>query len=169
MSPRRPSITLVVAVASNGVIGRDGQLPWRLPADLAHFKETTMGKPIVMGRRTRESIGRPLPGRDNIVITRQKDYVAEGCRVVHSLPEALRAAGDVEEVMIIGGAGLYEEALPLARRIEMTRVHGEVQGDTRFPWLNTSEWEEVRRVEREADKDNAWALSFVTLERRVAG
>ena len=166
MKERRPLITLVVAVASNGVIGRDGNLPWHLPADLAHFKTTTMGKPILMGRRTWESLGRPLPGRDNIVITRQKDYVAEGCQVVHSLPEALRAAGDVEEVMIIGGAGLYEEALPLARRIEMTRVHGEIPGDTRFPWLNQSEWEEVGRVEREADEDNAWPLSFVNLERR---
>jgi len=156
-----------VAVASNGVIGRDGELPWRLPADLAHFKETTMGKPIVMGRRTWESIGRPLPGRDNIVITRRSDYVAEGCQVVHSLPEALRAAGEAEEVMIIGGAGLYEEALPLARRIEMTRVHGEIPGDTCFPWLNQLDWEEVRREEREADDDNAWPLSFITLERRT--
>lgn len=167
MSTRRPSITLVVAVASNGVIGRDGGLPWHLPADLAHFREITMGKPVLMGRRTWESIGRPLPGRDNFVITRRSDYAAEGCRVMHSLPSALRAAGEVEEVMIIGGAGLYEEALPLARRIEMTRVHGEVPGDARFPSLDGSEWEEVRRVEREVDEDNAWALSFVTLERRV--
>jgi dihydrofolate reductase len=154
-----------VAVASNGVIGRDGDLPWHLPADLAHFKKTTMGKPILMGRRTWESIGRVLPGRNNIVITHQRSYVAAGCQVVHSLPEALRAAGDAEEIMIIGGAGLYEEALPLARRIHMTRVHADIEGDTRFPWLNQSEWDEVSRVECEADEQNFCSLSFLTLER----
>lgn len=167
MKTRRPSITLVVAVASNGVIGRDGRLPWHLPADLARFKKLTMGKAILMGRRTWESIGRPLPGRGNIVITRNRDYVAEGCRVAHSLRSALRAAGDVEEVMVIGGAGLYEEVLPLAGRIEMTRVHADIAGDTRFPWINQSEWTEVNREEREADERNAWPLSFVTLERSL--
>lgn len=166
MTNERPIITLVVAVASNGIIGRDGRLPWQLPADLARFKKLTMGKAVLMGRRTWESIGRPLPGRDNIVITRQKDYVAQGCQVAHSLGSALRTASDAEEIMIIGGAGLYEEALPLAGRIEMTRVHGEIPGDTRFPWFNQSEWQEVRRIEREADQDNAWPISFITLERR---
>lgn len=168
MTRRRPRITLVVAVAANGVIGRDGDLPWHLPADLAHFKRITMGKCIIMGRRTWESIGQALPGRTNIVVSRDPEYRAEGCTLAHSLPEALRAAGDVSEVMVIGGARLYEETLPLAQRIHVTRVHADFEGDTFFPRLNESEWQEVGREERAADDRNSCAMSFVTLERRDA-
>jgi dihydrofolate reductase len=118
-------LTLIVAAAENDVIGRDGDLPWHLPADLRHFKRVTMGKPILMGRRTHESIGRALPGRVNIVITRQPDYRAAGCRIAHSLDEALRLAATdgAAEALVIGGAALYAEALPHADRILMTRIH----------------------------------------------
>ena len=127
-------LTAIVAVADNGVIGRDGQLPWHLPADLAHFKHRTMGRPIVMGRRTWESIGRPLPGRLNVVLSTRSDFAPEGAVVASSLDEAL-ALPDVaaaDEVMIIGGARLFEEALPRCDELELTRVHADFEGDTHF-------------------------------------
>ena len=162
-------LTIVVAVADNGVIGQKNKLPWHLPADLRHFKSTTMGKPILMGRKTHESIGRPLPGRLNIVLTTQPDYLAEGCRVVHSIDEAIELVegegGD--EVMVIGGAKLYEEALPRADRIQLTRVHADFAGDTWFPELEASDWMEIASEQRQADTDNAYACTFVTLERRI--
>ncbi len=159
-------LSLIVAVAENGVIGRDGALPWRLPGDMAFFKATTMGKPIVMGRKTWESLGRPLPGRENIVITRDTSYLAEGAVVVNGLDAALEHAGDVPEIMIIGGAQIYEAALPIVRRIYLTRVHASPSGDTFFPDLNWEGWEEVAREDHEAEGDTP-AFSFVTLERRV--
>jgi len=141
--------SLVVAMARNRVIGRDNQLPWRLPADLAYFKRVTMGHPIIMGRRTYESIGRPLPGRLNIVVSRNPQFSAPGCTVVPSLAEAWRAAGDAEEVCVIGGTSIFAEALPAADRIHLTEVEAEVPGDTWFPEFDRGEWTE-REVERHA-------------------
>jgi len=159
-------ISLIVAASANNVIGVNGDLPWRLSADLRRFKELTMGKPIIMGRKTWESIGRPLPGRHNIVITRQADYVAEGCTVVPSTEAAIDAAGDVEEVMIIGGSHIYNAFLPQAERIYLTRVHAEVDGDTWFPDLPESEW--IQRVagEHAADAENVHACTFLDITKR---
>lgn len=160
-------ISVIVAMAANRVIGHENRLPWHLPADLKHFKATTLGKPVVMGRRTWESIGRPLPGRTNIVITRDTAYTAEGCVVVHSLDEGIRAAGEAAEVMIIGGAGLYRQALPLADTLYLTLIHGEFAGDTHFPEWRQDAWRETGRVDHEPDENNSHAYSFITLERVV--
>jgi dihydrofolate reductase len=162
-------LTLVVAAAENNVIGRDGDLPWRLPADLAHFKSVTMGLPIVMGRRTWESIGRPLPGRENIVVSRNPAYVAEGARLVGSLEKAVehaRSAG-APELMVIGGAGLYAAALPVADRILLTRVHADIAGDTLMPSMDPEDWEIAEVRERPADDRNPHRLSFMELRRRA--
>jgi dihydrofolate reductase len=163
-----PRVTLVVAAAANGVIGRDGALPWRLPDDLKRFKALTLGKPILMGRCTFESIGRPLPGRLNIVITRNADFIAPpGVVVVTGLHAALEAAGDAPEVMVIGGAEIYALALPIASRVHLTRVHADVVGDTRFPALDPQDWATVAAEERPADAAHSAALSFLELERRT--
>jgi len=159
-------ISLIAAVTDNGVIGRGGGMPWHLPADLAHFKRTTQGKPIVMGRKTFEAIGRPLPGRRNIVVSRRSGFAPAGVETAGSLADALALAGDAEEVMVIGGGELYREALPLARRLYLTRIHAAIEGDTRFPELDPADWRETGREERPADERNDHALSFVTLERR---
>jgi dihydrofolate reductase len=161
-----PVVTLVVAAATGGVIGHDGRMPWHLPADLAHFKRVTMGKPIVMGRKTYASIGRALPGRLNVVVTRDRAFRADGVAVAHSLDDALAACGEAAEVMVIGGGEIYAAALPLASRIHLTEVHATVEGDTRFPALNPAEWQEVARATRPADERTVHPLSFVTLERR---
>lgn len=163
--PRAPRITLVVAMDDSGVIGRGGGLPWRLPNDLKFFKRITMGKPILMGRRTHESIGRPLPGRDNLVLTRDPTYAAEGCRVVHDLDEALAAAEGAGELMVIGGAEVYKRCLPLADRIWLTRVHGRFEGDTHMPALDPADWHETWRETHPADDKNPYPHSFVLLER----
>jgi len=163
--PVPPRLVLVVAATDAGVIGRDGTLPWRLPADLARFKAMTLGKPILMGRRTYDSIGRPLPGRTNIVLTRSPEWRADGVEVVHSPAEAIARAGDAPELMVIGGAELYRLALPLAQRIELTQVHADVPGDTFLPPLDPQAWREVAREDRAPDERNALAMSFVTLER----
>ena len=160
-------ISLVVAMAANRVIGRDNGLPWHLPADLQHFKAITLGKPVLMGRKTWESLGRPLPGRTNIVITRDAGYVAGGCVMAHSLEEAVRAAGEAAEVMVIGGAQLYRQALPLADTLYLTLVHAEFQGDTRFPAWQPKEWRETARIDHAADDRNPHAYSFITLERQA--
>ena len=150
----------------NGLIGKENQLPWHLPADLKHFKRVTMGKPIVMGRKTFESIGKPLPGRVNIVLTRRDTYQMPGCIVVSSLDNAIEAAGPVKEVMIIGGATLYGEALPRADRIYLTQVQAELEGDTWFPPLDESHWEVVQQAEHKADKNNPYGYVFKTLDRK---
>jgi len=161
--------SLVVAMARNRVIGRDNALPWRLPADLAYFKRVTMGHPIVMGRRTYESIGKALPGRLNIVVSRNPEFRAPGCTVVDSLDEAWRAAGDAPEVCVIGGTSLFAEALPVADRIHLTEVDAEVPGDTWFPEFDRGEWTE-REVERHArDERHAHPFRIVVLERKSAG
>lgn len=140
-------VSIVVAAAANNVIGKDGALPWRLPEDLKHFKRLTMGKPVVMGRLTHESIGRPLPGRRNIVITRQPGYTAEGCEVVASPAAALDAAADAGEIMVIGGGTIYRELLPLVERVYLTRVRTRPEGDVFFPVLREDEWQLVEREE----------------------
>jgi len=162
---RGPILALVAAVADNGVIGRDNRLPWHLPADLSHFKRLTLGRPILMGRRTWESLPGRLPQRRHIVLTRDTDYQAEGCTVVRSLDEAMAAAGPADELLIVGGAALYAEALPRADRLYLTRVHARVEGDTRFPSWNPADWIEVDRVEHPADGRNPLSMTFLTLER----
>ena len=162
-------ISIVVAASTNNVIGRNGQLPWRLPDDLRHFKAVTMGKPIVMGRLTWESIGRPLPGRQNIVITRNPDYVAEDCDVVTSPAAALGVAGEVDEVMIIGGGRIYEMFLPQARRLYLTRVQAEIDGDTFFPAIvegdGDRDWRLASREVHAADDANEFGFEFRVYER----
>ena len=158
-------ISLIVAMDRRGVIGVNGALPWRLSDDLKHFKAITMDKPIIMGRKTHESIGRPLPGRENIVITRQKDYRAAGCTVFHGIETALKACANHAEVMVMGGASLYEELLPRAARIYLTRVEAEVAGDTWFPQFDDSAWNEVERRDCQADERNEYPYSFLILER----
>ena len=168
-----PSITIVVAMAENRVIGRDGGLPWRLPADMARFRALTMGKPIVMGRRTHESIGRALDGRRNIVVTRHPGYRAPGCAVARSFDAALDVALDAvrdsasgaAEIAVIGGASVYERALPVADRIHLTLVHASIEGDVRFPEFEPGTWREVAREERGADERNRYDLSFIELAR----
>jgi dihydrofolate reductase len=153
-------------MARNRVIGRDNQLPWHLPADLKHFKSLTLGKPILMGRKTFESIGRPLPSRTNIILTRASSYAADGCLVAHSVEEALSLAGGVEEVMVIGGAQLYEALLERADRIYLTEVLEDFQGDARFPLLQPGAWQELSREEHPADEANPHPYRFSVLERR---
>jgi len=162
-------ITLVVARAANGVIGRDGGLPWHLREDLQHFKRLTVGKPVVMGRKTFESIGKPLPGRHNIVVTRQADWRADGVTTAPNLAEAIVAAGldprtRAPEIMVIGGGEIYAQALPLAGCIQLTEVHADVAGDTRFPALDPAQWRETARADHAAANGQP-AFSFVTLER----
>ena len=158
-------ISMVVAMDTNGVIGRDNELPWHLPADLQHFKRTTMGKPILMGRKTHESIGRPLPGRTNIVITRGSGYRAEGCVVVNSIDAALEAAGEQDEIMVIGGAEFYRQVLPRTDTIYLTRIHEAFDGDTCFPELNVADWREVERSDHASDSKNPHDYSFIRLDR----
>ena len=162
----KPRISIIVAMDQNGLIGNDNKLPWYLPADLKHFKHTTMGKPIIMGRKTFESIGKPLPGRVNIVLTRSTGYQAQGCIVTSSLDDAIEAAGTVDEVMIIGGATLYKEALAQVDRIYLTHVRAQLNGDTWFPSLDESEWVETQRVEHSADQSNPYDYTFRILDRR---
>jgi len=163
-------ISLVAAVARNGCIGKDGQLPWRLPADLQHFKRTTLGKPVIMGRKTWDSIGRPLPGRLNIVLTRDAAFRAEGAETAHTLEQALRIAQDsgAEETCIIGGEAVYREALPIADTLHLTEVDAEVEGDAWFPELDFSSFEETSREDRAPDEKNEYAMAFVVLERNAA-
>lgn len=149
----------------NHAIGVDGDLPWRLPADLKRFKAITMGKPIVMGRLTWESIGRPLPGRHNIILTRQKDFSCEGCDVVCSPAAALQAAGNADEIMIIGGAQIYDLFLPKAQRIYLTRVHCDVAGDAYFTELDAKDWELVNSQHYSADDINEFAFDIQLYER----
>ena len=159
-------VSLVVAMARNRVIGRDNALPWRLPADLAHFRKVTMGHPIVMGRRTFESIGRALPGRNNIVITHNREYAAHGCIVVNSLDEAWKVAGNAEEVCVIGGTTLFDETLFLADVIHLTEVGADVEGDTFFPEFDRGEWSEKEIARHPADERNAYPLRILELTRK---
>ena len=159
-------ISIVVAASANNVIGVNGQLPWRLPEDLQHFKQITMGKPMIMGRATFESIGRALPGRQSIVLSRQTGFEAEGCDVVTTVEDAIKAAGDAEEVMIIGGGEIYRQFLPQADRIYLTRVQAEVDGDTLFPEIELDEWEVVAVEEYPAGDERELGFEIETLDRR---
>lgn len=157
--------TLIAAVARNQAIGKDNRLPWRLKADLAHFKATTLGHVIVMGRKTWESLGRPLPGRTHRVITRDPSYQAEGAEIFHSLEDAL-AVPEGQALFVIGGAEIYRQALPLAGRLILTEVHADIDGDAFFPVLEAARFVEVAREEHPADADNQYPYAFVTYARR---
>jgi dihydrofolate reductase len=159
------TMALIAAMAQNRVIGRNNQLPWRLSADLKHFKALTMGKPIVMGRRTHESIGRPLPGRQNIVVTRDPDYSAQGCTVVHSISQALDAAGPEAEVMIMGGAELYRQTIGQADQLYLTLVQADIEGDVWFPEIDPGQWHEIERQRHLADEHNEYDYDFIVMQR----
>jgi dihydrofolate reductase len=164
-------LSLIVAASENGCIGRDGDLPWRLPEDLKRFKQVTMGKPIIMGRKTYESIGRPLPGRTNIVVTRQPGYAAPGCEVAGSLADALDAARatGTDEVFIIGGASLYADALSQADTLYLTRVHAAVEGDVYLPPVPWETFELSASEAHPADERHAHAFTFETWRRSTPG
>ena len=159
-------ISLIVAKDLDGVIGKENALPWQLPADLKNFRKITWGKPVILGRKTFESIGKPLPGRTNIVLTRNPQFEAEGCLMARSLEEALDHASSAEEVVVIGGAAIYAAFLPRVERIYLTEVQGHFPGDTHFPALDRSEWRETERHEQLADAKNPHAFHFLVLERR---
>lgn len=163
-------ISIIAALDKNRLIGSTKGLPWYLPADLVHFKKVTLGKPVIMGRRTHETIGKPLPERKNIVLTRDEDFRAPGCIVVHSTEEALRKAAEHPpaggEIMIIGGGQIYKEFLPLTDRMYLTLIDHEFTGDVYFPEFDWNEWREVKREEHEPDSKNPYKYTFVTLERK---
>jgi dihydrofolate reductase len=161
-----PQISLVVAMDEDRLIGVDGGLPWKLSNDLKHFKRVTLGKTVLMGRKTWASLGRPLPERENWVLTRDGSFKPAGARVFGKLDDALREAGD-RELMVIGGAELYRQTLPIAHRIFLTRVHAQLRGDTHFPEIDAAAWREIARDDHAADDRHAHAYSFITLERRV--
>jgi dihydrofolate reductase len=166
-------LAIIVAAAQNGVIGRNNALPWHLSEDLKYFKRMTMGKPIVMGRKTFESIGRPLPGRTNIVITRNETYSAEGVKVVAALEDALALAENialidgVDEAVVIGGAEIYATAIPVASRLYLTEVHADVEGDAFLPDIDWSQWREISRERHVAREPNPFDYSFVVYERAL--
>lgn len=165
------TIALIVAASQNNVIGRNNQLPWYLPGDLQYFKAMTLGKPVIMGRKTFDSIGKPLPGRDNIVISRQANYGAEGIKWVSSLEQAIALGENINlingaaEVMIIGGAQIYAESLDIADRVYLTRVHRQVEGDAYFPALDADVWHEIAREDMAAKEPNPFDFSYLVLER----
>jgi dihydrofolate reductase len=160
------SLSIIVALSENHVIGSGNQLPWKLSADLKRVKALTMGHHLIMGRKTYESIGRPLPGRTNVIITRNGSYAPEGCVVVNSLAAALELAKEDSEAFVFGGGEIFREALPLVNKIYLTKVHCVIDGDTHFPELTSSEWIELDREEFKADEKNEYDYSFVTLQRK---
>jgi dihydrofolate reductase len=160
-----PVISIIAAVGEGGVIGKDNALPWRLPADLAWFKAKTLGKPVIMGRETCESLGRPLPGRTNIVVSRSWRSAREGFLLARSPEAALALAGNVPEVMILGGAQIFAAFLPRANRFYLTEVKHRFEGDTFFPEIDRSQWVERFREDRAPDERNAWPMTFMVLER----
>lgn len=157
------TISLIVAVAANGVIGANNRMPWHLPSDLRRFRELTWGKPIVMGRRTHEAIGRPLPGRENLILTHDRNWSATGCRTVHSIEEATGWTVDAE-LMVVGGAEIYRQFFPLSRRIYLTEIHQDFPGDIRFPAFDRSNYTETVRQEL-IDQASGLAYRFVILDR----
>jgi len=161
-------ISLIVAASENNVIGRDNSLPWDLPDDLQFFREKTEGHPIILGRKNYESIGRPLPNRTNIIVSRQEGLEIEGCTVFTSIEEAIDWAKQIddEEIFVIGGGQIYQITLPLADRIYLTRVHEEIEGDVLFPELSEDEWEEVECTEHPKDDRHEYAFSFITYDRK---
>ena len=168
---RQPRIAYVVAMDNNRLIGRDNDLPWRLPDDMRWFREQTMGKPCIMGRKTYDSLPvrfRPLPGRLNIVVTRNPDYEAPGAVIVHSIEDALDAAGEVEEVIIVGGAVLFRRLMPVVDRLYLTKVHDAAKGDVYFPAFDMDEWRETYRQDHPADDRHAFAFTWLILDRAAA-
>jgi dihydrofolate reductase len=160
-------VSAIAAMSENRVIGMNNQLPWHIPEDLKHFKETTVGKPVIMGRLTYESVGVPLPKRENIVITRNPDYAVVGCKIVHSVKEALDYCKDKypedQEVFIIGGAQIYKESLPLLNRIYLTIIHKQVQGDAFFPEVNIED--DFKVIEKRPEENKNYKFTFITAER----
>jgi dihydrofolate reductase len=169
MSVPRSKVSLIVAMSENRVIGRAGGLPWHLPDDLKHFKRLTLERTVIMGRKTFESIGRPLPQRRNVVITRNRGWSAEGVEVAHSLPEALARTAWGDEIFVIGGEQVYRDALPLADRIYLTLVHAAVEGDAYFPRFDQSQWRVTQSINHLADDRHAHAFTFLLYERQGAG
>lgn len=160
-------LSMIVAHANNRIIGKDNDMPWHLPADLAYFKKTTLGKPVVMGRKTFESIGRPLPGRQNIVISRDTTYQADGIDVVSSVEKAIAKAGDVEEIMVIGGGAIYAHCLPVAQRLYITHIDADIDGDTQFPFYDSeNDWQKISSEVKAPDEKNAYQLDFCVYERK---
>ncbi len=159
------NLSIIVALSENNVVGINNQLPWHLSADLKRVKALTMGHHLIMGRKTFESIGRPLPGRTNVIITRNKDFKAEGCVTVSSLIEALEKAKDDTEAFIFGGGEVFREGLPKVNKIYMTRIHRNFEGDTHFPELKSEEWKEISREDFNADEKNNYNYSFIDLVR----
>jgi dihydrofolate reductase len=159
-------ISLIAAMGKDRVIGINNRLPWRLPADMKHFRAITMGKPVLMGRKTFVSIGRPLPGRTNIVVSQDPDFHPEGVTVARSIAEALTAGGNAEEIMVIGGASFYTQLLPRAQRLYLTEIHHRFTGDAFFPAWNRNDWHEIEREDHNADDENVYPYSFITLARQ---
>jgi len=159
-------LSMIVAHADNRIIGKDNDMPWHLPADLAYFKKTTLGKPVIMGRKTYESIGRPLPGRKNIVISRNATYCVEGVEVVSSVDEALALVKGVEEVMVIGGGAIYAHCMPFADKLYITHINADIKGDTQFPAYNlVSDWEKIHESQYLSDDKNPYDLNFCVYDR----
>jgi dihydrofolate reductase len=159
-------ISMIVAMARNRAIGKDNELLWHLPDDFKHFKQTTMGKPILMGRKTYESIGKPLPGRENIVITRNENFIESGVTIVNSIEAALQASKRYEEVMVIGGASFYEQMLPLAQRLYITVVQQTFAADAFFPEINLDDWTIIEHSEHATDARHAYAFSFIKYQKK---
>jgi dihydrofolate reductase len=160
-------LSMIVAHADNRIIGKDNDMPWHLPADLAYFKKTTLGKPVIMGRKTYESIGRPLPGRQNIVISRDENYQADGIETAISVEQALNLAGDVAEVMVIGGGAIYAHCLPAAHRLYITHIKADIEGDTQFPFYDlVNDWQKTSNELRLADDKNQYDLDFCVYQRQ---
>ena len=159
-------ISFVVAMGKNRVIGKNNSLPWNMPADMKRFRDLTAGKPMIMGRKTYESIGRPLPNRTNIIITRDKNYNVKGCVIAHSIDEAIKAAGNVPEAMVIGGFQIFKEFFPIANKIYLTIIDNNFEGDTYFPEYTKSEWRETKKEEHKKDKENPYDYTFLVLERK---
>lgn len=163
----KPTISIIVAIGRNRVVGVNNKLPWDLPADMEHFREVTKGKPVIMGQKTFESIGKPLPGRTNVILTLDKGFSIEGCVVANSIDEALAEVKDAREIMIIGGVSIYKQFLPLADRMYLTLIDGDFDGDAFFPEFDWSDWDITERNENAPDKDNSYPYAFLTLQRKA--
>ncbi len=159
-------ISIIAAMADNRVIGIDNTLPWKLPADMKWFRQHTLGKPVLMGRKTFDSIGKALPNRTNLIVTHDRTFSAPGCIICYEIDEALQQMADVDEVMIIGGASFYEQLLPRADRLYLTQIHAAIDGDAYFPEFDATMWREVKRIDCAADEKNAYPYSFIILEHR---
>ena len=159
-------ISIIAAMANQRVIGINNSLPWHLPADMKWFRNCTMGKPIIMGRATFESIGKPLPGRKNIIVTRNQAYHVDGASVVHSLAQAIEVVRDEEEAMVIGGANIYSQAFDFADRLYLTEIHSDFEGDSWFPEFDSEAWLTLSREDHQADDQNHYDYSFLSLQRK---